>query len=87
MGLNPGQIHVHVRRFKVADLPRDEDRFSTWLQTRWQEKDDLLDHFYKKDASLLTPTPFPRYRTSRSVTLPNFSNSPLCFFSSLAYRF
>lgn len=48
MGLNPGQIHIHIRRFKIADLPKDEDEFATWLYARWQEKDELLDHFYKK---------------------------------------
>lgn len=48
MGLNPGQIHVHFRRFKVSDLPREEEAFSAWLQARWQEKDELLEHFYQK---------------------------------------
>jgi lysocardiolipin and lysophospholipid acyltransferase len=44
------RIHVHVRRFPVADLPATADDLRQWLQDRWQEKDELLDHFYETGA-------------------------------------
>jgi lysocardiolipin and lysophospholipid acyltransferase len=40
------RIHVHVRRFPVADLPGSADHLRQWLLDRWREKDDLLEHFY-----------------------------------------
>jgi 1-acyl-sn-glycerol-3-phosphate acyltransferase len=40
------RIHVHVRRFPVAELPESADDLRRWLMTRWKEKDQLLDHFY-----------------------------------------
>lgn len=40
------RIHVHVRRFPVADLPDSADDLRQWLLDRWHEKDELLEHFY-----------------------------------------
>ncbi|KAI9295889.1 acyltransferase-domain-containing protein, partial [Neoconidiobolus thromboides FSU 785] len=47
IGLNPQQIHIHIRRFKLNEIPIDEDEFGNWLRLRWKEKDEYLDHFYK----------------------------------------
>ncbi len=44
------RIHVHVRRFPVADLPHPADDLRQWLLDRWHEKDDLLEHFYATGA-------------------------------------
>lgn len=44
----PKEIHVHVRRFLVKDIPvHDESAFSQWVYQRWNEKDDMMAHFYK----------------------------------------
>ncbi|ORY05523.1 acyltransferase-domain-containing protein [Basidiobolus meristosporus CBS 931.73] len=43
----PRQIHVHVRRFDMNDIPADDTEFSHWIRERWQEKDQLMEHFYK----------------------------------------
>jgi len=40
------RIHVHVRRFPIAELPEAEDDLRRWVLDRWQEKDDLLELFY-----------------------------------------
>ncbi|MDX2437868.1 MAG: lysophospholipid acyltransferase family protein [Acidobacteriota bacterium] len=40
------RIHVHVRRFPINDLPDSADDVRQWLLDRWQEKDELLEHFY-----------------------------------------
>jgi len=39
-------IHVHVRRFPVEDLPRLEAELAEWLHARFAEKDLLLAYFY-----------------------------------------
>jgi 1-acyl-sn-glycerol-3-phosphate acyltransferase len=41
------RAHLHVRRWPVAELPTDEDAVGAWLQARYQEKDRLLDDFYR----------------------------------------
>jgi lysocardiolipin and lysophospholipid acyltransferase/lysophosphatidic acid acyltransferase/lysophosphatidylinositol acyltransferase len=40
------RIHVHVRRFPIEDLPHSADDLRQWLLTRWEEKNDLLEHYY-----------------------------------------
>ena len=44
------RIHLHVRRFPVAELPESTDALRRWLMARWEEKDRLLEHFYEKGA-------------------------------------
>ena len=41
------RVHVHVRRFPIREIPQDEAEIASWLMTRYQEKDDLLDTFYR----------------------------------------
>lgn len=45
-GRPPSGVHMHWRKFRVDEIPLGEE-FEKWLQDRWMEKDDLLDHFYK----------------------------------------
>ena len=48
-----GQVptaHLHVRRYPVADLPDDPPQLADWLFQRFQEKDDLLAHYYEHGA-------------------------------------
>jgi 1-acyl-sn-glycerol-3-phosphate acyltransferase len=40
-------IHVHVRRFPVAELPSVETELERWLLDLFRDKDRLLDHFYE----------------------------------------
>ncbi len=40
-------VHVHVRRYPIAELPQSEQDLKDWLTTRFLEKDDLLDHYFK----------------------------------------
>ncbi|CAG8447995.1 12481_t:CDS:2 [Ambispora leptoticha] len=45
-GLYPPNIHIHIRRYRLCDLPSDEDKFAEWLRARWNEKDMLMTEFY-----------------------------------------
>lgn len=38
---------LHTRVHSPAALPKDSDKLALWLQTRFQEKDALLDGFYQ----------------------------------------
>jgi len=44
------RIHLHARRFPVAELPESADDLRRWLMARWEEKDRLLEHFYETGA-------------------------------------
>jgi len=44
----PTGVHVHLRRFRVADLPNDEEAFAKWLNEVWAEKDALMAEFYAR---------------------------------------
>lgn len=46
-GVYPKDVHIHVRRFRIADLPKDDNAFTSWVYDRWVEKDNLMEHFYK----------------------------------------
>jgi 1-acyl-sn-glycerol-3-phosphate acyltransferase len=41
------RIHVHVRRFSIEDLPYSADELRQWLLDRWDEKNELFDHYYE----------------------------------------
>ncbi|XP_075554671.1 acyl-CoA:lysophosphatidylglycerol acyltransferase 1-like isoform X3 [Dermacentor variabilis] len=41
-------VHMHYRRFPIAEVPIDDSEALTkWLYDRWAEKEDLLDIFYR----------------------------------------
>ncbi|KAI8368292.1 acyltransferase-domain-containing protein [Radiomyces spectabilis] len=46
-GHRPKNVHIHIRRFRVSELPKDMDAFSSWIYQRWIEKDELMAYFYK----------------------------------------
>jgi 1-acyl-sn-glycerol-3-phosphate acyltransferase len=40
------RVHLHVRRFEIDELPTDHDELSSWLYDIFEQKDELLEHFY-----------------------------------------
>jgi 1-acyl-sn-glycerol-3-phosphate acyltransferase len=40
------QVHLHVRRFAIEDLPHEEKVLAQWLIDRYHEKDKLLAYYY-----------------------------------------
>jgi 1-acyl-sn-glycerol-3-phosphate acyltransferase len=49
------RVHVHVRRFPMEEMPGKEAEISSWLVNRYQEKDDLLEAFYR-DGAFVPPS-------------------------------
>jgi len=47
LGLSPKEVHLHIRRYPIAELPRDDEKLKQWIFQCWKEKDELLDHFKK----------------------------------------
>ncbi|KAK1808820.1 hypothetical protein LTR12_016823 [Friedmanniomyces endolithicus] len=47
-GRPPKSVNMFWRRYKIADIPLDNDAvFGRWLTNRWREKDYILEYFYK----------------------------------------
>jgi 1-acyl-sn-glycerol-3-phosphate acyltransferase len=42
--------HLHVHRVPVAEMADDDEALAEWLQSRFREKDRLLEHFYRRGA-------------------------------------
>ena len=60
----PKEIHVHLRRFLISDIPTEDKAYAAWLRARWAEKDDLLAEFYRTGAF-----PGEELRTSSKVKM------------------
>lgn len=44
-GRPPKSVHMHWRRFHTSQIPLGEKEFADWLNERWREKDDLIEHY------------------------------------------
>ncbi|XP_068656953.1 probable 1-acyl-sn-glycerol-3-phosphate acyltransferase 5 [Aristolochia californica] len=44
-GVDPAEVHIHVQRFSIHELPVSETQASAWLIERFQLKDKLLSDF------------------------------------------
>lgn len=47
-GHSPREVHLHVKRYSVEELPVEAERQAEWLQELWGEKDRLLTRFYEQ---------------------------------------
>eukprot|EP01133_Synstelium_polycarpum_P006246 gene6246-7239_t len=47
-GANPTEVHIHLRRYPITDVPTSDADASAWLYARYKEKDELLAHFKEK---------------------------------------
>ncbi|OVA18645.1 Phospholipid/glycerol acyltransferase [Macleaya cordata] len=44
-GLDPSEVHIHVRRIPLNDIPTSEDEATAWLTEAFRVKDELLSDF------------------------------------------
>jgi len=44
------RVHVHVRRYAVDQLPREDEALSRWLLRIFEEKDQLLSRYYENGS-------------------------------------
>lgn len=67
----PHQIHIHMRRYRLDELPKDNEGFTHWLLDRWSEKDKRLIYFneYGKFPEE-TDTDNDRIYSGRTVKIP-----------------
>ncbi|KAK2978345.1 hypothetical protein RJ640_016447 [Escallonia rubra] len=47
-GVDPSEVHIHVRRIPLTEIPTSEDEVASWLMNAFSYKDQLLSEFYLK---------------------------------------
>ncbi|KAK4804911.1 hypothetical protein SAY86_004728 [Trapa natans] len=47
-GIDPSEVHIHIRRIKLDDIPTIENDVSSWLMDRFSLKDKLLSDFHSQ---------------------------------------
>jgi lysocardiolipin and lysophospholipid acyltransferase len=44
-GTDPAEVHIHINRIQLADIPESEERLSEWVYKLFLEKDQMLAEF------------------------------------------
>ncbi|WCJ35299.1 lysophosphatidyl acyltransferase 4 [Euphorbia peplus] len=44
-GIDPEEVHIHIRRIPVEDIPESDTEATTWLMNAFELKDELLSDF------------------------------------------
>lgn len=44
-GVDPSEVHIHVQRIPIKEMPSSESEAATWLINAFQHKDELLSQF------------------------------------------
>lgn len=78
-------FHVHIKRFKLADLPMgDEKALSQWVVERFVEKDNILEYLEQNDK--FPGEPITQGRTGFGTTLVYFMQAiSIGFWSVLSF--
>jgi len=45
MGTSPRDTHLHIRRWTIDQIPKDQNELKAWLFNCYKEKDDLIEYF------------------------------------------
>ncbi|OVA04561.1 Phospholipid/glycerol acyltransferase [Macleaya cordata] len=74
-GVDPSEVHIHVRRIPLNEIPTSEDETAAWLMKTFQLKDHLLSDFRAEGH-------FPRQGTEGDLPMwkcldPKFFNFSL----------
>jgi len=43
------KLHIHVKRYKISEIPLGKEDLEKWCRDKWYEKDEMLEKF-KKDG-------------------------------------
>ncbi|KAG2601204.1 hypothetical protein PVAP13_5KG573200 [Panicum virgatum] len=47
-GVDPSEVHIHIRTVQLSDIPTSEDEITEWMIERFRQKDKLLSDFLAK---------------------------------------
>ncbi|XP_065847156.1 probable 1-acyl-sn-glycerol-3-phosphate acyltransferase 4 [Euphorbia lathyris] len=60
-GIDPEEVHIHIRRIPVEDIPVSDSEAATWLMNAFQLKDQLLSDFRSEGQ-------FPKERSEAELS-------------------
>jgi lysocardiolipin and lysophospholipid acyltransferase len=46
-GVDPSEVHIHVRRISVDEIPASDSEAADWLMNAFQLKDQLLSYWLR----------------------------------------
>ncbi|CAD5224179.1 unnamed protein product [Bursaphelenchus okinawaensis] len=49
-GSLPSEVHYHIKRYHINEIPRNEEELNHWLHKVWYEKEERLEQFYAQKA-------------------------------------
>lgn len=80
-GLDPSEVHIHVRRIPIDEIPASDDDTAAWLTNAFQRKDQLLSYF--KDQGY-----FPNQGTEAELsTLKCLINFTVVIFLTMIFAY
>lgn len=70
-GIDPAEVHIHVRRIPLSEIPTSEDEATSWLNEAFRFKDQLLSSFYEEGSfpNSGTEEELPTYRCLLNVAV------------------
>ncbi|XP_057814543.2 probable 1-acyl-sn-glycerol-3-phosphate acyltransferase 4 [Cryptomeria japonica] len=70
-GIDPAEVHIHVRRIPLSEIPTSENEASAWLNETFHFKDQLLSSFHKEGSfpNSGTEEELPTYRCLLNVAV------------------
>ncbi|XP_076281950.1 lysocardiolipin acyltransferase 1 [Lasioglossum baleicum] len=57
-GKLPQEVHFHIKRIPLTDMPTDDVTLRQWLERRWYKKEEVLEQFYEKKSFSTEIWPF-----------------------------
>jgi len=64
----PTSAHMYIRRFRLEDIPKDDEGSSQWLSNLYVEKDQLLDSFHSTGE--FSHPSLPSFPAARKLARP-----------------
>lgn len=55
IGNFPKEIHFHINRYSISELPSDYTSLEEWLIKKWAEKEERLGKFYESETKGFCP--------------------------------
>jgi lysocardiolipin and lysophospholipid acyltransferase len=66
-GQLPLEVHFHVKRYDIKDIPKEAKQLSDWCIDRWNVKEKLLKDFYREKRFPNTQTKDKRFHFSNFI--------------------
>lgn len=83
LGFYP-RVHVKINRIDIKEAPESEAEFQTWIHSRFQQKDEDLEHFYSSDMSKARRFPGQSYLCPKSTSA---TFKTICFWTAATAGF